>query len=218
MRLGSASAIVGVVTLLVATFMHPMHADPDDAAAAFAEYAADRWWIASHLAAFLGVALMTGALYGLARSLESGSGAGIAGLACLVAFAALALGAALQAVDGVALKAMVDRWASAAPAQKQAAFEAALAVRHIEIGLASYIALLFGAAIVLFGRALVVDARHPVWLGWLGILAGIGTGLGGVLTAFTGFTDLAMMVGMPSNLAMLAWVMLVGFFMWRHAS
>jgi hypothetical protein len=107
----------------------------------------------------------------------------------LTAFAALALAAVLQAVDGIALKAMVDRWAQAGPAQKQSAFEAAFAVRQIEIGLASYTALLFAAAIVLFGIAFVASARFPVWLGWLAIAGGIGVALGGVLTAFTGFSD-----------------------------
>jgi hypothetical protein len=183
------AAMVGAVMLLVATLLHPMHADPGDPVAAFAEYAADRWWIASHLAAFVGVALMTLGLYALSRLLENGPAAWIAGLARLTAFAALALAAVLQAVDGIALKAMVDRWAQAGPAQKQSAFEAAFAVRQIEIGLASYTALLFAAAIVLFGIAFVASARFPVWLGWLAIAGGIGVALGGVLTAFTGFSD-----------------------------
>ena len=48
---------------------------------------------------------------------------------------------ALKAVDGVALKVMVDAWAVAPAAQKEAAFYAAFAVRQVEIGLASVLSL-----------------------------------------------------------------------------
>jgi hypothetical protein len=38
-----------------------------------------------------------------------------------------------------------------------------------------------------------------------------------VLTAFTGFSDAAMVVGMPSNLAVLAWIVIVAVVMWRRS-
>ena len=57
-RTGPAAAILGAVLLLIGTYLHPMDADPNAPAAAFAEYAADRIWIASHLLQLAGVALM----------------------------------------------------------------------------------------------------------------------------------------------------------------
>jgi hypothetical protein len=45
--------------------------------------------------------------------------------------------ATLQAVDGVALKVTVDRWAAATGEARLLAYEAAHAVRQIEIGFAS---------------------------------------------------------------------------------
>ena len=57
-RIGAIAAILGALLLFVSTLLHPLGADPDDAVAAFTEYAADRLWVASHLGQFLGVALM----------------------------------------------------------------------------------------------------------------------------------------------------------------
>jgi Domain of unknown function (DUF4386) len=218
LRTGSAAAIVGALTLFVGTMLHPMTADPGDAAAAFGEYAADRWWVATHLAQFAGVALMFVGMYALTRSLRDDPVGWLANLALLVAMAALATAAVLQAVDGVALKIMVDRWAAAPPTQKQSAFEAAFAVRQIEVGVASFTALLFGTAIVLLGIALTASARYPAWLGWLGVIGGGGTAAGGVLMAFTGFSHAATNLMMPFNLAVLAWMIAAGVLMWRQAA
>jgi hypothetical protein len=60
--LGAACAASGVLLLLVGTLLHPMGADPNDPAAAFAEYAGDRFWIASHLVQLAGMAAIVAAL------------------------------------------------------------------------------------------------------------------------------------------------------------
>ena len=49
--------------------------------------------------------------------------------------AAIAVTAVLQAVDGVALKAIVDMWAHASAADRYIMFAAAQAVRQVEIGM-----------------------------------------------------------------------------------
>ena len=71
-RIGSIAAFVGAPTLFIATLLHPMSADPNDAPTAFAEYAADRIWVASHLGQFLGVAILGVALVALASAMEPG--------------------------------------------------------------------------------------------------------------------------------------------------
>src|SRR6188472_1769752 len=48
-RIGAACAVAGSVVLFIGTYLHPMQADPNRPLEAFAEYAADRFWIASHL-------------------------------------------------------------------------------------------------------------------------------------------------------------------------
>src|SRR5262249_11151117 len=132
------------------------------------------------------------------------------------AVATLATAAVLQAVDGVALKVMVDHWAAAPEAQQQAPFEAAVAVRQIGVGVASLLQLLFGSPGGPFGAPLVATRAYPAWLGWVAVASGAGTAGGGVLTAMTGFSEVAMDVTMPSTLVMLAWIAAIGIFMWRR--
>ena len=112
------AAIAGPVTLFVSTLLHPMSADPNDPVAAFAEYAADRIWVASHLGQFLGIVLIGAALLALGRTLNDGQKAEAwAAIGSAGAVAMVATAAALQAVDGIALKTVVDTWA-ASPAER----------------------------------------------------------------------------------------------------
>src|SRR5438045_9546659 len=89
-RVGAVAATGGALTLFVATLLHPMSADPNDPPAAFAEYAADRLWVASHLGQFLGVAALGVALVALGAAVEAGTPSawpriGVAGPAARVA-------------------------------------------------------------------------------------------------------------------------------------
>ena len=74
-RIGGIAALGGALALLVGTMLHPSDADPNDAAAAFAEYAASNLWIASHLTQFMGLALLGVALIALARTVDPGPSA-----------------------------------------------------------------------------------------------------------------------------------------------
>ena len=139
--------------MFVGTYLHPGEANPNEPVAAFPEYAADDFWVASHLMQLAGVASMVAALLFLITVLETRRGPGTARVAAGGAIASLALAAALQAVDG-ALKNMVDTWAAAPASQKGEVFHAAFAVRQIEVGLASMLILSFGLTASLYGAAL----------------------------------------------------------------
>jgi hypothetical protein len=60
--------------LFIGTYLHPTKADPNEPVAAFAEYAADQMWVASHLMQLAGVTLMVAGLLFLALQLESMNG------------------------------------------------------------------------------------------------------------------------------------------------
>ncbi len=130
------------------------------------------------------------------------------------AIGSLAVTSALQAVDGVALKVMVDAWAEAPENEKPALFQAAFAVRQVEIGLASLMSVMFAVTFVVYGLALVVDRRFPKWLGVLGIAGGVSTLVAGVVIAYTGFSEVAMAISMPTSMLLLAWMVSVGGLMW----
>ena len=187
-RIGAAAAVIGAVTLFISTLLHPMSADPNDAPAAFAEYAADRLWVASHLGQFVGIAILGVALVALGSAMEPGPAAAWAHVGIVGTSASVAAAAALQAVDGVALRMMVTRWAQASDDARARAFEGAFAVRQIEIGMASLLSLLFGLTLSVFGVAMLRSQRFPGWLGALGLLGGLATVAGGVAQAYTGFS------------------------------
>lgn len=215
-RVGATCAIAGVALLFVGTYLHPMRADPNELVAAFAEYAADHLWVASHLVQLSGVAAMVAGLLFLAEQLESRRSSSIARIAAAGAIASLALAAALQAVDGIALKTMVDVWAAAPASQKEGAFHAAFAVRQIEIGLASVFCLSLGLTATVYGVALLGDDLYPKWFAGLAIVGGMPTTVAGVVIAYTGFSGLAMAISMPANFLLLLWMLVLGGLMWHR--
>jgi hypothetical protein len=90
----------------------------------------------------------------------------------VTATAALATYAALQAVDGVALKQSVDTWLAAPGADATARYAAAEAIRWVEWGLRSYFNFLLGLAFVMGGIGLVRSAAAPRAIGYLMALTG----------------------------------------------
>jgi hypothetical protein len=211
------AAPAGSLLLIASTLLHPLGADPNDAPAAFAEYAADDLYLWSHLGQFLGFCLLAVALVALAATIEAGAAAALARIGVFGAAVGVAMAAALQAVDGIALKQMVDRWVAASGEERVLAFEAAFAVRQVEIGLASLVSLSFGLTLSVLGVALFFSARYPNWIGGLGVLGGLGLLGAGVAQGTSGFSELAMTLSMASSLAVLGWAVLAGVLMWRLA-
>ena len=91
----------------------------------------------------------------------------------MLAAAALALYAALQAVDGVALKHAVDAWAVAAGPEKSMRFATAEGIRWIEWGMRSYQSFLLGAALILAGLVIVLARGISRGIGILMGLSGL---------------------------------------------
>ena len=217
-RIGPIAAITGAVLLLVGTYLHPMGADPNMPLAAFPEYAADQHWVASHLMQLLGVVLIVAALELLSRRMADGPAAEWATLGMTGAVASLATASALQAVDGVALKVMVDRWVATPEPARTALFQAAFGVRQIEVGLASITSLLFGLTGSVYGIALLIDRRCPRWIGASAIVGGVPTAIAGVMMAHTGFSGLAMDINMAAGSLMILFMIALGAYAWRRAT
>lgn len=214
-KLGGIAALLGVPILALSTFAHPMTAPPADERAAFAEYAADGLWVASHLGQLLGTALIAAALLALAWRLRGGTAGVWAALGAAGAVATLTLTGALQAVDGIALKVMVDRWAEASPDVRALHFEGAYAVRQVEVGLAAMGLLFFGATAACYAAASWLREEVPGWLGWAAAASAIGLLVAGLLYAYTGFSDPAMLAVTLATFLMAAWIVGAGVFLLR---
>ena len=212
-KAGATCAIAGAALLCAGTYLHPMEANPNEPVAAFTEYAADDFWVFSHLMQLAGVASMVAALLCLTTVLEVRRGSGIARVAAGGAIASLALAAALQAVDGIALKNMVDAWAAAPASQKGEVFHAAFAVRQIEVGLASMAILSFGLTTTLYGVALIGARIYPTWFAALAMVSGIPMIASGVVMAYSGFSGLSMAINMPASAILLVRMLTLGVLM-----
>ena len=95
----------------------------------------------------------------------------------------------LQAVDGVALKWAVDAWANAPADQEVAAFAAAEALRWTEYALQSYLNILLGLTLILYGLAIVLGTVYPRWLGWLAAASGVAWIVHGLMVPYIGLFD-----------------------------
>jgi len=217
-RFFAAAALLGMATLFAGTILHPMGADPNDAAAAFAEYALDGHWVWSHLAQFVGVTLLALALIAFAAELDQGVSALWGRIGVALAIGLVAIAAALQAVDGIALKRMVDRWAAAGPEQKPYVFEAAFAVRQIEIGLAGFLSFVTGLTIAAFGLALFLNPRHSKSFAWAALVNGAAFVASGIAQQTTGFSSLSMMLSMTASLLLMAWIVALAVLTWRRSN
>jgi hypothetical protein len=221
LRIGAALAVSGIVLLVIAGFLHPSQADPGNSIAAFQEYALSDIWIAAHLIQFFGALFVPGTLVALYRSIvrEQGTATALAWLGVAAATASIAVAAVLQAVDGIALKMMVEQWASAPEAEKAAAFRVAESMRWIEIGVNSLFRILAGMTFLLFGLAIARSRIYPRWLGWVGVAAGIAWFLSGLVVAYNGFaiSTLGIALGGLSYLLLLLWLLVLAALMWRRA-
>jgi hypothetical protein len=189
LRAGTIAAFAGFALQLVAGMNHPSRIDPNQSEAVFREYASSTSWVLVHLGQLGGGLLVAFALVAIARALPR---TGLSGtLALLGGVAAITWGAVFtvqMAVDGFALKATIDAWVGAAPADQGAAFLVASGVRAIEKGLSSTFHLLNGTALLTLGLAVSTSDHFPRPLGWFGFAAGIGYAAGGIDTAHTGFS------------------------------
>jgi hypothetical protein len=224
-RTGALLLALGVVTSIIGNSLHPSREDPMDNPRVFQEYAQSDGWITAHLGQFAGYLFAFAGLVVLSQLLlgERARAAVAAHLGFAAATASVAVAAVLQAVDGIALKALVDHWAQAAGPQQAVAFGAAESVRWLEIGINSLFRLLQGTTLVVVGLALVLSDRFPRWLGWLGIICGLALVLRGIAVAFVGF-DLSnpaylatsVVTSLPVTL-LNVWMAAVAIFMWRRS-
>ena len=183
------AAIGGFGLQFGASAGHPTRVDPNDSAHVFAEYAASTNWTIVHLGQFAGGLLIALSLVLIARSLPRTGIVGVLAAAGSVSAIVWASVFAVQmAVDGVALKATIDAWRAAPPADQPAAFLVAEGVRSIEKGLSALFIGTNGVTMLALGLAISAGRPYPAWIGWSGALAGVGYIAGGIATAHTGFS------------------------------
>ncbi|QDY91737.1 hypothetical protein E7Y32_07585 [Arthrobacter sp. UKPF54-2] len=207
LRLAATLAFAGVVVSLLAGLFHADSANANDHAATFAEYARSGIWTAVHLGQFAGMGLLVAGLLVLIVVLKPPDGAlaWTARSAAVAAVAALVLYAALQAVDGVALKHAVDAWAAAAEPEKAGRFATAEGIRWLEWGMRSYQSFVLGAALVLTGAVIAGTGRVSRPPGYLMVLSGLAYLAQGWIIGAVGFSSANAIPTLAGIVLVLVW-------------
>ena len=199
--------LAGQLLYIAATLLHAGgHAN--DHEAIFAIYARNEIWTAVHLGQFAAMAIMLAGMIGVFSALvEAGGTSWLARVGSAAAVAALALYAALQAIDGVALKQAVNAWEIAPEAERTARFASAEAVRWLEWGMRSYHDFALGLA--LLAAAAAVGRVLARTIGAVIALSGVAYLAQGWLAGSEGFSDAqstAIALGWALNLVWMIWL------------
>jgi hypothetical protein len=217
LRLAASLVFAGFVVSLVAGLFHADSASANDHPVTFAEYARSGIWTAVHLGQFAGMVLLVSGLLVLLTVLRAPDGAmgWTARFGAVAAVVALALYAALQAVDGVALKHAVDAWAAAAEPEKAARFATAEGIRWLEWGMRSYQSFVLGAALLLTGAVVVGAGRVSKLIGYLMALSGLAYLAQGWIIGAEGFSpanSIPTLLGIVLILVWSVWLLVSAWF------
>ena len=218
LRLGAGALVVGLLGQVPLGTLHPHQEYANDSAAAFHEYAHSKDWVLVHLGQYVGVLLVAIGLVAIATSLARQRGpAGFLGMvAAVTAVTSAAVFAVQMAVDGVALKAAIDAWASATgTAERDAAYLVAESVRSVEKGLSALFNITNGVTLLSLGAGLALTGRSR-WLGWIAAVAGLGLVAVGVITARTGFSHEATALMLPTTAAVAVFAVGMLVTAWRR--
>ena len=215
-RVGSVAGIVGSLLAMVGNVLHPATpiGDPEGVARTIAQ---SERWVLVHLVIVVGLILMLGALVALSRSIEGGLPGALSQLGYVAAVAGVTVGVVVVIVDGVAAKYLADAWQVAPPDQAAAALRVVLAEEAINFAIAALFNILFaGVTFILLGLAVAWSGEYPRWLGWVAVVAGIGSVPVGLVQAYTGesigFTRIATII-FPTIITL--WVVVMSVLMWR---
>jgi hypothetical protein len=221
LRLGGGALIAGSLLGAVLNALHPRGFDFDDFTESFLRSAAgDPLWVADHLGLGLSTVLIVVGLAVFARTVAGEAGAALAHTARLTVLLGGALGLALVALDGPAAHTAAVAWERASGPEKAVALATATMVVQVALAfLAMVMLILFGAASVLFGLAIVLGQGYPRWLGWGWLVLGVASAAPGVLLATDGtFTAVSYYLFVATSIPLSLWILLVGILLWRRAS
>ena len=216
LRIGSVSAIVGAIFLIVFNVLHPRSEAVDDTRAHLQVIADSGIYQAVHIGILVGALLALGGLAALYRSIAAEPGAALARLGFAGALVGTATVALDIATDGIALKVVADAWASS---QDPALFQDVGGLEQVVIGIFSiWVLVLFGVSYSLYGLAVALSDVYPKLLGWAALVVAIGAALIGLAEAFIGHSSVLTNILFPiASILLTLWVLVMGVLMWRRA-
>jgi hypothetical protein len=219
LRFGAVGAILGSVVSVAAGVNLGLTSEPGTEAFLRAIVARPSWyWPTVHLGFIVGAFLWVWAFIALASSLTRG----VSWVLGWLGVATMVVGAAVHVVDssisGVGLTALAKAWQNAPASEQAGLLRVGDTLLYILNGTFPSVHNYFhGVPFILLGLAVVASGgRYPVWLGWVGVVGGLGAVVGGVLT-FLG-VELGREQFFILFLQLVSlWTVAMGVLMWRRA-
>ena len=219
LRIGAVAAILGSLCAGVGNVLHPVtpRDDPQGVALVIADSGT---WTLIHVVIVVGIILMFAGLIGIRHSIDGGIAEALARLGVHMATIGVTIGLVTVILDGVGAKQLADQWAAAPESGKAIALSAVSANETINFALAGLFNLSFaGVPFFLLGLAVALGGGYPRWLGWVAVIAGVGSIAAGLVQAFTGeptVTSLVLTIIGPTVISL--WLLVMGVLMWRTAA
>ena len=218
-RIGSVSAIVGSILAIVVNLLHPRSASLKNPEAFLRMIAESTIWVGDHVGIVFAVLLVTGGLVAIYRSITGEPGAAWARLGFAGSLVSASILFVLMATDGITIKVLANAWAKAPATEKAAAFSVAHALALVDFAIFSiWTIVFFGVTIILYGLAVLTSSVYPKWLGWVAVLASVGSALIGLNQAYNGPSVLVTNILFPIfSIIITIWVFVMGVLLWRRA-
>jgi hypothetical protein len=133
--------------------------------------------------------------------------------------AGITIGLILVTLDGLAAKQIAQAWATAPPAEQAAALRLVLAEETINFALAALFNILFaGVTFILYGLAVAWSRVYPRWLGWVVVVAGVGSVAAGLVQAAVGeSTTVTRILTIIFPTVITLWLVQMGMLLLRRA-
>ena len=219
LRLSAGLLLGGQLLYILITQLHA-GGDANDHREIFLHYAGSGDWKGVHVGQFLAMTVMVAGLLAFGSALgpalkgrATAAIRAVATSASTLAGVALALYAALQAVDGVGNQQVDAAWEHATGADKTARFASAEAMRWLEWGMRSYHDYALGLALLGFAAAAAAVGRIavPKAVAWLMGASGVAYLAQGWVVGTQGFSVA------DSDLIVAAWVLSLAWMGWLVA-
>lgn len=217
LKIGAGCAVVGGVLAVIFNLLHPRSSDISSFQAELELIVDNGSWVAVHLGLLVAFLLVFVGVVAIARSMFDGPSGAWARMALYTFVAAAPIAVLTLGIDGIANKQLADDWSGAT--DPDAALLAAEAAGQLGVAMFTmFIIVLFGAAPVLLGAAMLGGDAYPRWVGGLAVLAGLLGLFTGFLQAVNSIEHLTANILFPiSSVAFTVVIIAAGLTLWRRA-
>lgn len=217
LQIGAVAAVIGTILQVAAgTSQSGLLGGAADVALESLARQPEWLWPVVYLGFMFGALLWVGALVALASTLTEGPAWALGRLAVVAAIVGATLHAVDASLNAVGLAGLASAWKEAAEGEQVAlAQNGDLLIRLLDATWAGVIILFHGAPFILAGLAVALSPRYPVWLGWVGVIGGVGSLVVGVAMIF-GAAPAGLAV--PFAVVLSLFMVVLGWLMWSQTS